>query len=423
MNQPASATAVRGVLALLVGVGLMYLIVLPSVSIAWDWFAASARPTRFQQLPDETPWSEWLFLKSLEVVMATIFFAIGASVGSFLNVVVYRWPRRKPLIWQRSHCPNCGTEIRAKDNVPLVGWLRLGGRCRDCQSPISARYPWIEGLMGTTFLWLFAVQLLSGGWNLPNREPNVYTGVVWVLFYTKWDLVGYYLYHCLLFSLLLVATLIEFDQKHLTKWHVLVGCFWLVCPPLLWPTLLLWRVELCGIPAADAFVTMALGGFCGATLGFCFRSSGLAWTSGLWLGIALGWQAALGVVCSAWLLRILATIGRPFYCSVGTAHPQTALRVAGGIVEDDSIGKSIPFAATWVGTLGCLWLLSAGMVHHSLWRWLTLSLSPYWPGATVSLWLLLTWLGLVAILWTLDRFLANCWRLKRNHNPLNLEVS
>lgn len=427
MNQPASATAVRGVLALLVGVGLVYLIVLPSVSIAWDWFVATARPTRFQRLPDETPWSEWLFLKSLEVVMASIFFAIGASVGSFLNVVVYRWPLRKPLFWQRSHCPNCGSGIRAKDNLPLVGWLRLGGSCRDCHSPISSRYPWIEGLMGTIFLWLFAIELISGGWNLANREPNVYTGVVWILFYTKWDLVGYYLYHCLLFSLLMVTTLIEFDRRYLTKGQVLVGCIWLVLPPLLWPSLLLWKVDLFGVPLGNTMATLAVGGFWGATLGYCFRPLGLAWVSGLWLGIALGWQAVLGVFCIAWLMRILTTVGRQIFGSWLQASPSMVITEPrldpSDATEDPHSENDSRVSVERTRTLGSLWILLAGIAHHGMWRWLTLTLSPYWPGAAVTIGLLLVWLGLVAVVWIVDRALRGQAWLQLDDPRVDLEAN
>jgi len=76
---------------------------------------------------------------------------LGACVGSFLNVLVYRLPRRKSLVHPPSHCPVCGHGIRWYDNVPVVGWIKLRGRCRDCQSPISIRYPCVEGFCGVLF--------------------------------------------------------------------------------------------------------------------------------------------------------------------------------------------------------------------------------------------------------------------------------
>ncbi len=75
----------------------------------------------------------------------------GACIGSFLNVVIYRLPRGKSLSNPPSHCPKCGHAIRWYDNVPVLGWLWLGGKCRDCQEPISIRYPIVESVGGLVF--------------------------------------------------------------------------------------------------------------------------------------------------------------------------------------------------------------------------------------------------------------------------------
>ncbi|MDQ3740569.1 MAG: prepilin peptidase [Actinomycetota bacterium] len=76
----------------------------------------------------------------------------GLLVGSFLNVVAHRLPRGASLVRPRSACPDCGTAVRPYDNVPVLSWLLLRGRCRDCGTPISARYPLVEA--GTAALWL-----------------------------------------------------------------------------------------------------------------------------------------------------------------------------------------------------------------------------------------------------------------------------
>ncbi|HEU4656736.1 MAG TPA: prepilin peptidase [Capillimicrobium sp.] len=68
----------------------------------------------------------------------------GALIGSFLNVVTYRLPRRESLAFPASRCPHCEHPIRPWHNLPVVGWLMLRGRCHDCQAPISARYPLVE---------------------------------------------------------------------------------------------------------------------------------------------------------------------------------------------------------------------------------------------------------------------------------------
>ena len=76
---------------------------------------------------------------------------LGAVVGSFLNVVIYRVPRGESIVTPRSRCPGCGKEIAAWDNVPVVSWLILRGRCRHCGIAISPRYPAVELLTAVTF--------------------------------------------------------------------------------------------------------------------------------------------------------------------------------------------------------------------------------------------------------------------------------
>ena len=70
----------------------------------------------------------------------------GLVIGSFLNVVAYRLPRHESLVTPGSHCPGCHTPIKPYDNLPVLGWLMLHGRCRSCHEPISARYPLVEAI-------------------------------------------------------------------------------------------------------------------------------------------------------------------------------------------------------------------------------------------------------------------------------------
>src|SRR5215210_1804529 len=70
--------------------------------------------------------------------------ALGAIVGSFLNVVIHRYPREESIVFPPSRCPHCGTHIQPYDNVPILAWLWLRGRCRACREPITARYPLVE---------------------------------------------------------------------------------------------------------------------------------------------------------------------------------------------------------------------------------------------------------------------------------------
>ncbi|MDR3232310.1 MAG: prepilin peptidase [Planctomycetaceae bacterium] len=98
----------------------------------------------------------------VDVFFCVWFFLFGACIGSFLNVAVYRLPRGKSLAYPPSFCPCCGHFIRWFDNIPVFGWLKLGGKCRDCRSPISVRYPLIEAITGIFFggIFLAAVFLL-----------------------------------------------------------------------------------------------------------------------------------------------------------------------------------------------------------------------------------------------------------------------
>jgi leader peptidase (prepilin peptidase) / N-methyltransferase len=79
-------------------------------------------------------------------------FILGLAVGSFLNVCIYRIPRGESIVFPRSHCPQCGKDIPAYDNVPLFAYLWLGGKCRFCKRPISIQYSLVELLTGFVFL-------------------------------------------------------------------------------------------------------------------------------------------------------------------------------------------------------------------------------------------------------------------------------
>ena len=84
---------------------------------------------------------------------------LGACVGSFTNVVAWRLPRQESVVFPGSHCTKCGHVIRWHDNLPVLGWLLLSGRCRDCHAGISWRYPAVEVL--SAGLWMSAVLVLS----------------------------------------------------------------------------------------------------------------------------------------------------------------------------------------------------------------------------------------------------------------------
>ena len=98
------------------------------------------------------------------ILLALFAGILGLAIGSFLNVVIYRVPAGRSIIAPASACPTCGSSIRAYDNVPVLSWLMLRGKCRDCAAPISARYPLVEigtGLFFAAVVVLFAPAILA----------------------------------------------------------------------------------------------------------------------------------------------------------------------------------------------------------------------------------------------------------------------
>ncbi|MGZ4213894.1 MAG: prepilin peptidase [Actinomycetota bacterium] len=137
-------------------------------------------------------------MEAIGIALAALF---GLIFGSFANVVVHRVPLKESIVHPRSRCPSCGTELRARDNIPVLSWLLLRGRCRYCGAPISARYPAIELLTAALFglaawrirpatdlvafpplLWVLVVLSFIDLEHklLPNRivGPSLATGVV-----------------------------------------------------------------------------------------------------------------------------------------------------------------------------------------------------------------------------------------------------
>ena len=115
-------------------------------------------------------------------ILGSLVFILGACVGSFLNVVIYRVPEELSLIHPPSRCPQCHTKLKAYDNVPILGWIWLKGRCRYCRAPISPRYPLIEAATAVLFVltfWIF-------GWSVKTLGYCLFLS--WLLALTMIDL-------------------------------------------------------------------------------------------------------------------------------------------------------------------------------------------------------------------------------------------
>jgi leader peptidase (prepilin peptidase)/N-methyltransferase len=99
-----------------------------------------------------------------EMLLAFFFFLLGAILGSFGNVVIYRLPKNQSVVKPRSHCQSCHTIVAWYDNIPIVSWILLGGKCRSCKASFSIRYPFVEFLTASLFCAAFLQYGLS--WTL-----------------------------------------------------------------------------------------------------------------------------------------------------------------------------------------------------------------------------------------------------------------
>lgn len=222
---------------------------------------------------------------------AAIVGAFGLLIGSFLNVVVYRVPAKRSIVSPPSACPQCGAAIRPADNIPVVSWLVLRGKCRNCHTAISVRYPAVELGTGLAFagvvIWFFLTQLPSAPWStVPTSIASVLALIA-------------YLY---LAAVSVVLALIDIDTRTLPNAIVLPG--YAVGVVLLGAS---------GLLAGDfeALVTAAIGAAAMFLLYFVLalaypRGMGmgdvkLAGVLGLFLGF-VGWQAIVVGAFAAFLL-------------------------------------------------------------------------------------------------------------------------
>jgi leader peptidase (prepilin peptidase) / N-methyltransferase len=143
------------------------------------------------------------------VIYIIWFFMVGACVGSFLNVVVYRVPRGQSLVHPPSRCPKCEHPLAWYDNVPVFGWLVLGGKCRYCRAGISPRYPIVEAVTGTLFAVFYAAVFMAhqGPFSAAYDDGGMLTQLRRLEdLATGWPIFGLYLFTV---AALLAASLID----------------------------------------------------------------------------------------------------------------------------------------------------------------------------------------------------------------------
>jgi leader peptidase (prepilin peptidase)/N-methyltransferase len=159
-------------------------------------------------------------------------FVLGAVIGSFVNVAVARLPFEKSLIWPNSRCGACLQPIRWRDNLPLISYLWLRGRCRTCGSSYSSRYFWIELITALGFVLLFHFEVVVNVHHWPPQAP-------WIAMPPVPWLIGF-AYHALLFVLLLTASICDLRTREiplgLTLCGTVFGIIGATLIPWPWPT-------------------------------------------------------------------------------------------------------------------------------------------------------------------------------------------
>jgi leader peptidase (prepilin peptidase) / N-methyltransferase len=208
---------------------------------------AEAMPTpHFRASPMEV-------LSFLSATLFTLFvFVLGACFGSFLNVVIYRIPAGLSLMYPPSRCPQCLRQLKKYDNVPVLGWLMLRGKCRFCKSPIPIRYPIVEALTGT----LFVIVYLRFGWSLPTLGG--WALLCWLVSLALIDLDTMTLPNALTRSGLVIGLFFQMVLGYMLGgfsgaiWQLMVGVFAAV--------LGLWLFDLITLGASMAFGQTAMGG-------------------------------------------------------------------------------------------------------------------------------------------------------------------
>jgi len=312
-------------------------------------------------------------------------FVLAATIGSFFNVVVHRLPAGRSVVFGRSACPACGGMVQARDNIPILGWLLLGGRCRWCGTEIAARYPIVEAVCAGALLMLWCAELLSGGVTLPVRPPNRDVGLVWIVLEPQWDLIGLFLYHAALLCMLLVWTLIAVDRRPIPVRHAVTALCLMTAAAMLVPGLHPVPVRLpagavAWPPPAEAWLSRGLFvSLAGAAAGCVVAAvvaaldpwsrrrhdtlvatetprgrqpaAGLTWGLVL-VGVTLGWQA---VVATALIAALIAAL----------IHG--AARLSARVWSSAPPVSALPPEVC---------LLTATLLHLLAWRWIVVA---WWP--------------------------------------------
>ena len=293
------------------------------VSIAYLLVPAMQEYQDFERLGLQPRFSQLVTQQSARLFGVAWFCFLGASIGSFLNVVVWRVPRGRSLLG-RSHCPWCACQIKSYDNLPVLGWVLLRGRCRACHLPISARYPIVELWMAVVVLLLLAVELLSGGANLPIESLTTRRGILELVFTPHRELLGLFAFHAWMMFHLTAWFLIRWDGLAVPKRYIAFCLLTAIVGGVAFPWLhpVSARAAQFSFASVPSWFDQGLTGLIGATMGALLGNEfDMAWirqrpqaTAVLALiGAHLGWQAAFGVAFATTFIQVWAVLWRRLF--------------------------------------------------------------------------------------------------------------
>ncbi len=225
-----------------------------------------------------------------------IVFILGSSIGSFLNVVVYRVPAGLSILWPPSRCPHCLHKLGKTENIPVWGWIRLRGRCAHCGSPISIRYPLVEAATGLLFVLIAGTSFAT-----PMDMVANWAFFSWLLALSLIDLDTMTLPNALTQSGLVVGLAFQVARCFLVAPNFAAGVHDYLMPAIIGTVLGIWLLDIIGLVGSIAFGQAAMGAgdaklmaMMGAWLGWksMLVAGFLACMMGAFLGggaIALGW--------------------------------------------------------------------------------------------------------------------------------------
>ncbi len=340
----------------------------------------------------------------IDVVITAWLLWVGSSVGSFLNVVAWRMPRGESLNG-RSYCPRCQTQLKARDNFPVFGWLALGGRCRICRLPISARYPIVEAIVAISLALVGIGELYHR--SLPNQTLHWHAGPLWTPTF-ELPMLLTLLYHSVSLASAWAVGLVRINGDRLPKRLISFVIAAAAVPMLAYPTLMIvpwqtvapenWWPDGLYLDALMRVVTavaaaVLIGRFLAS--GLCPQADpkldplgrGTARLIDLIIvlavpAIVVGWQAAAAIAVLASLIALALQRWLP--------NPPEGSLPRDGVIRRDALGRfaiAMPVALT---------------LQIVFWR--TLHQAWYWPSVDSSPWVILASFGLLLLvpLWLRD---------------------